>query len=155
MNDKLFDFSNTDIAFFEVSTVITILFVLSRLFLKFRVLLWKGTLISYIVFVIFMLLAQVYQHSSFAEMPLFAIPYRTLGAILVVPGMLIYGLIPGKVKMCPTDSDEFWIYTCAFLFYAIVFWGIMKLIKKNKEPKAIEQKQDDNVGKQTPTETDA
>jgi hypothetical protein len=57
--------------------------------------------------------------------------------------------------MCPTDSDEFWIYTCAFLFYAIVFWGIMKLIKKNKEPKAIEQKQDDNVGKQTPTETDA
>jgi hypothetical protein len=152
MNNMLID--NPEISFIIVATVITILIALSRLFLKCCPLLWKSTLISYIVFVIFMLLAQVYQHSSFAEIPLFGIPYRTLGAILMVPGMLIYGfLIPGVIKPCPSDSDEFASCVISFLFYAIVIWGIMKLIKKSKEPRTVETKQDNEAEKQTPTET--
>jgi hypothetical protein len=148
---KLFDDPYT--AFIVVSTAITISLVLSRLFLKFRVLLWKSTLISYLAFVIFMLLEPIHYH-SLLKTPLFNIPYDILGATLMIPGMLIQGLIFG-VGPCPIgDNAEFYILTFAFLFYAVVIWGIMIFIKKSKELVATEKKQDDNVEKQTPTETE-
>ena len=36
----------------------------------------------------------------------------------------------------------------------MVIWGIMKLIKKSKEPVIDENKQDNDAEKQTPTETE-
>jgi hypothetical protein len=153
MNDKLFDFNNPYTAFLVVSTAITILLVLSRLFLKFHVLLWKGTLISYIVFVVFLLMGVAYEHTPLGDTPFYRGVFNVLSAILLVPGLLIYGLIPGVIKPCPSDFDVFGWHLAGFLFYAIVIWGIMKAIKINKEPVASEKKQDDNVEKQTPTET--
>jgi membrane protein implicated in regulation of membrane protease activity len=150
MIDKLFD--NPTTAFIAVATVITILILLSRLFLKRNVLLWKSTLISYTVFVIFMYAGVLYEHSSFGETPLYEIPFRTLAMILLAPGMLIYAFFPGAIKMCPSNFDEFAIDTIGFLFYAVVIWGIMKLIKRRKETKATEKKQDNKLEKQTPTE---
>jgi hypothetical protein len=100
-----------------------------------------------------MLLAPIYQ-KSLIETPLFEIPYQIFGAMLIVPGMLMYGLIPGRVKPCPSNFDVFAFYTIAFLFYAIVIWGIMKVIKQRKEIKTAEKKQDNNVEKQTPSDTD-
>ncbi len=137
--------NDPDTAFVVVGAAITIFILLLKWLPNYCVILWKSTLISYIIFIIFMLLGQVYQHSSFAEIPLFGVPYRTFGAILVVPGMLIYGLIPGAINMCPSDFDEFGTLTCAFLFYAIVLWGVMKAIKINKEVNAAGKKQDDNM----------
>jgi uncharacterized protein YacL len=148
MKNMLID--NPEISFIIVATAITILLVLLRVIFKFCVLLWKSTLISYIVFVIFMLMVPIYEH-SLLKTPLFKVLYHILGATLIVPGMLIYALIPGAINPCPSDSDEFVSYIISFIFYAIVIWGIMIFIKKSKELVATEKKQDDNMEEQTPT----
>jgi hypothetical protein len=101
-----------------------------------------------------MLMGVAYEHSPLGDTPSYRMVFNTLSAILLVPGMLIYGLFPGTIKMCPSIFDEFAISTIGFLFYAIVIWGIMKLIKINKEPEAAQNKQGDNLEKQPPTETD-
>jgi hypothetical protein len=150
MSNIFYDHPN--IAFIIVATAITLPLVLLRLVFKFRLLLWKSTLISYILFVIFMLIAPIYEH-DLLKTP-FSDIYRIYGAVLIIPGMLIQGLIFG-VGPCPIgDYAEFVIDIAAFIFYAIVIWGIMKIIKINKEPQAIEQKQDDNMKQQTSSETE-
>jgi len=145
---------NPEISFIAVATAITILILLLRLFLKRYVLLWKSTLISYIVFVIFMLMGVAYEHSPLGDTPIYRMVFNTLSAILLVPGMLIYGLIPGTIKMCPSIFDEFAILTIGFLFYATVIWGIMKIIQKNKENKAAEKKQDESTTKEQKIDSD-
>jgi hypothetical protein len=144
--------NDPDTAFVVVGAAITIFIMLLRWLPGYCKLLWKSTLVSYIIFIIFMLLEPIHYH-SLLETPLFNIPYHILGATLMIPGMLIQGLIFG-VGPCPIgDNAEFYILIFAFLFYAVVIWGIMKLIKKSKEPITVETKQDNEVEKQTPTET--
>jgi hypothetical protein len=153
MDDELF--INPYAAFLVVATAITILILLLRLFFKRCVLLWKSALISYIVFVVFLLMGVAYENTSLGDTLLYRLAFNAFSVILLAPGLLIYGLIPGFIKPCPSDFDVFSWHTIAFLFYAIVIWGIMKLIKKSKEPKAIAEKQDDTLEKQTPKETEA
>ena len=93
--------------------------------------------------------------SEHAPTHLFKTIYYIFGPLLLVPGGLIYAFVPGAIKMCPSDFDFFAILTIGFIFYAIVIWGIMKLVKKSKETKATAMKQGDTLEKQTPTETDA
>jgi hypothetical protein len=147
---KLFD--NPYTGFLVVATVITVLVLLPRLLLKRCVLLWKSTLISYVIYVAFatfMYIGESWQmKSEHAPTHLFGKIYYILGPLLLIPGMLIYGLVPGAIKMCPSNFDEFGVLTCAFLFYAIVIWGIMKVIKQRKEMKTVEKKQGDNAEKQ-------
>jgi hypothetical protein len=137
-------------AFIVVSTAITVLFVLLRLIFKLRILLWKSTLISYIIFFVFTLMSIAYEHSQVSERA-----FQILYVIMLAPGMIIQALFFGGGPCLSGNHVEFNILTFAFLFYTIVIWGIMRLIKKSKEPVAAENKQDDNVEKQTPTETDA
>ena len=127
--------------FFFVSTTITILIFFFRLRFKQLRILWKSTLISYTIFLIFA--ASLYTGGGLA----------ILGLILLPPGMLIYGMFPGAAKPCPSDFDLSVILTFSFLFYAFVILGIMKVIKKSKENKAAEIKQDDNLDKQPPSDT--
>jgi hypothetical protein len=138
MIDKLFEIP--DIAFLVVATVITLSILILRLFFKSCVFLWRGTLISYIVFVIFICMGVLYEQSPLGDTHFYRMLFHTLSAILLVPAMLIYGLFPGAIKMCPSIFDEFAIYTTGFLFYAIVIWGIMKFAKRRKETKAAENK---------------
>lgn len=89
----------------------------------------------------------LWEHSSIR---FFDIVFNILGPLLLVPGMLIYSLFPGTVKMCPAEFDVFAWHTIGFLFYAIVIWGIMKVIKQRKATKATAKKQDDSLEKQIP-----
>jgi hypothetical protein len=146
MNDKLLGFNDPYTIFIYVAAAITILILLLRLFFDCCTLLWKSILISYIVFITLILSSSILEHNHIGIV-------SALSAILLIPGMLIYGLIPGVTKPCPSDFDVFWWHLIAFIFYAIVIWGIMKAFKINKELNAPEKKQDDNVEKQTPTET--
>ena len=97
MINKLFE--NEYAAFLVVATVITILILLSRLLLKRCVLLWKSTLISYIIFLIlvsFMCISEYWQmKSEHAPTHLFGTIYLILGPLLLVPGVLIQALIFG------------------------------------------------------------
>ena len=93
----------------------------------------------------------LYEHSPLGDTPFYEMVFYILAGILLTPAMLIYGLFPGTIKMCPSSFDEFATYTIGFLFYAIVIWGIMKFIKQRKGTKATEKKQDDNLKKQTPS----
>jgi hypothetical protein len=153
MNDKLFDFNNPYTAFIVVAAAITITILLLRLIFDYCVLLWKSTLISYIVYFAFAIF--IYVGNIRDATPFEITVFKILGPLLLFPGLLIYGLIPGIIKPCSSDTDILGWLTCGFLFYTIVIWGIMKLVKKSKEPVASEKKQDDNIEKQTPTETDA
>jgi hypothetical protein len=154
MDYKLYDLHNPYTAFLVVATVIIILV---RLFLKRSVILRKSTLISYIIYVAFTTFWYI-SISWYTEQETLTNLFETisylLGPLLVIPGMLIYGLIPGVIKPCPSDTDVFGWFTFGFLFYAIVIWGIMKFRKIGKESKTAGKKQDDNAEKQTPTETE-
>ena len=147
MANGLFD--SESLAFIVIATAITLLLVLLRVIFKFRVLLWKSTLISYIVFFIFTLMSIAYEHSQASEGS-----FQILGMILLVPGVLIQALIFGGGPCLSGNHVLFNIFTFAFLFYAIVIWGILIFIKKSKEPVAVEKKQDNNLERQIPTETD-
>jgi hypothetical protein len=140
MIDKLFE--NEYIAFLVVSTVITTMMLLLKLCFKFRVLLWKSTLISYIIFFILTLWSIAYEGS-----------FPILCIIILAPGTIIQAMFFGGGPCLSGNHVLFNIFTFAFLFYAIVIWGIMIFIKKSKELVATEKKQDDNVEKQTTTET--
>jgi hypothetical protein len=155
MTDKLLDFNNPYTAFIAVSTAITILFVLARLVLKLRLLLWKGTLISFIIFIIFLIMGVAYEHSPLGDTPIYRMVFNTLSAILLVPGLLIYSLIPGVIKPCPSDFDVFGWHLAAFIFYAIVFWGVVKAIKVNKELNAYGKNTDNNIAKEPSSNTDS
>jgi len=146
MINKLFE--NEYAAFLVVATAITILTFFSKLRFKRLLLLWKGTLISYIVFFIFTLMSIAYEHSQAREGS-----FQILGMILLVPGILIQASIFGGGPCLSGNHVLFNIFTFAFLFYAVVIWGITKFIKCCKDSLAPEQKQDYNMEKQTPTET--
>jgi len=138
MIEKLF--YNPYTGFLVVATGITITILLLRLLLKFRVLLWKSTLISYIVFAAFATFMYVDSIRGHGLSPFWYTVFKILGPLLLVPGMLIYGLIPGVIKPCPSDTDVLGWLTFGFLFYAVVIWGIMKIIKQRKETKAAVKK---------------
>jgi hypothetical protein len=142
------------IAFIAVATIIMILIFLSR---KRCMLLWKSTLMSFIfslpgpiLWYIGMSL-QIEKEGISADF-LFII-FNLLFILLVIPGMFIYGLIPRVIKPCPSDLDLFGWLTFGFLFYVLVFWGRNKFRKYREEMKVAEKTQNDNMEKQTPTET--
>jgi hypothetical protein len=147
MINKLFE--NEYAAFLIVSTLITTTMLLLKLRFKFLILLCKSTLISYIVFFIFTLMSIAYEHSQASEGS-----FQILGMILLVPGVLIQASIFGGGPCLSGNHVLFNILTFAFLFYAVLIWGIMKFIKCCKDSLAPEQKQDYNMEKQTPTETE-
>jgi hypothetical protein len=155
MINKLFE--NEYAAFLIVSTVITTTMLLLKLRFKFLTLLWKSTLISYIIFLIlvsFMCISEYWQmKSEHAPTHLFGTIYLILGPLLLTPGILIQALIFGGGPCLSGNHVLFNIFTFAFLFYTVVIWGIMEFIKCCKDSLAPEQKQDGNMEKQTPTET--
>jgi hypothetical protein len=148
MMDKLFD--NPDIASLVVVTTMLIVVWLVKWRFKAYVLLWRGTLISYMVFITFILMGVVYEHCHIG--PFYRILFHTVSAVLLIPSALIYSFFPGAIKMCPSNFDEVALNTISFLFYSFIFLGIMKVIKRRKETKAAEKKQDNKLEKQTPTE---
>jgi hypothetical protein len=74
--------------------------------------------------------------------------------ILLTPGLLIQASIFGGGPCLSGNHIEFNLITFAFLVYCIVIWGIMKLVKKNKQPVIIENKQNNDAKKQSPSDTD-
>jgi hypothetical protein len=147
MINKLFE--NEYVAFIVVATAITILILFSKLRLKRLVLLWKSVLFPYIIFLIFAALMAI----GSDEIPFLCYLLIIFTFILLTPGLLIQASIFGGGPCLSGNHVEFNILTFAFLFYVIVIWGIMKLIKKSKEPITVETKQDNEAEKQTPTET--
>jgi membrane-bound ClpP family serine protease len=135
--------NGSNFIFFFVSTTITILIFFFRLRFKRLQILWNIALILYIIFLIFA--ASLCTGGGLS----------IFGLILLPPGMLIYGMFPGAAKPCPSDFDVSAILTISFLFYTFVFWGILSVIKKSKENKAAEIKQDDNVEKQHVSDNDS
>lgn len=156
MNNELF--SEPYLPFIIIATAITILVLLLKFFFKFFNLLWKSTLISYIAYVILIVLLYISRlwqmKSEHAPTFIFEKLYFILGPLLIVPGGMIYGLIPGVIKPCPSSLDFCIILIIGFLFYSVAIWGIMAVIKKSKESKSAEIKRGDNVGKQSPSDTD-
>lgn len=148
MFDKLFDDPET--AFLVVATVITILILLLRLFLKSCVLLWKSSLISYVVFLILIFMGILYEHSYLGDNHFYRMGFDILSMILLTPSMLIYGILT-MAKMCPSNMDVFAWHTIGYLFYTLVILGIMKVVKQRKEMKATAKKQDDSLEKQIPS----
>ena len=140
MINKLFE--NEYAAFLVVATAITILIFFSKLRFKRLVLLWKSTLISYIIFLIlvsFMCISEYWQmKSEHAPTHLFGTIYLILGPLLLTPGILIQALIFGGGPCLSGNHVLFNIFTIAFLFYSMVIWGIMKIRKQLKEPKVTE-----------------
>ena len=140
MINKLFE--NKYAAFLVVATAITILIFFSKLRFKRLVLLWKSTLISYIIFLIlvsFMCISEYWQmKSEHAPTHLFGTIYLILGPLLLTPGILIQALIFGGGPCLSGNHVLFNIFTIAFLFYSMVIWGIMKIRKQLKEPKVTE-----------------
>jgi hypothetical protein len=153
MINKLFE--NEYAAFIVVATAITILILFSKLRFKRLVLLWKSILITYLVFLVFATLMAIGDEKLTDRIHFMVYPLMIFMFILLTPGMLIQALIFGGGPCLSGNHTLFNIVTIAFLFYAIVIWGIMKLISKSKEPNVAENKQDNEVEKQTPTETDA
>jgi hypothetical protein len=158
MDYKLYDLHNPYTAFIVVATVITISIAILRFIFKRCVLLWKSTLMSYIMSVIcttFWYIGvswMIGKEGTLAD--LFSIIYGILLLLLAIPGMFIYGLIPGVIKPCPSDTDLFGWFTFGFLFYILVFWGRNKFRKYREEMKAAVKKQINEAEKQTPMETD-
>ena len=111
-------------------------------------------MISYIVFLIFTVLMYIGDDKLNNMIPYTGFILMGFSFILLTPGLLIYGLIPGVIKPCPSDNDVLGWFTCGFLFYSIVIWGILKLIKKSEKSRTIEIKQNNEAEKQTPTETE-
>ena len=128
-------FENPQSAFFIVSTAITIFILILRFIFKYFKVFWKCTLISYCVYIIFLIIAMKYDSA-----------FNILGPIFLVPGMLIYGLIPGMIKMCPSNFDVFAWHTIGFLLYAAIFCGIIKFIQMLNANQIDTQNRQDQTG---------
>ena len=142
-------------AFLFVATMITAVIFLSKFRFKCLRILWKSALISYITFLIFTVFMGLGSYNLNNMIPSMGFVLIGFSFLLLTPGLLIYGLIPGVIKPCPSDTDVFGWFICSFIFYMFVIWGIMTVIKKSKENKLSDIKQKDSLEKQPPPGADS
>jgi ankyrin repeat protein len=111
-----------------ILTMVLIATGLLRLLFKYFKLLWRSSLIAYVIFSVYLVLVDSPHLLDNAIIHTIV----TIFSVLLTPAIIAVAMFK-RMGPCPTNSDEIAMFITGYAFITVVILGIMKLIKWRKK----------------------